>query len=63
VVDLHGVIGGDREGDALRVLCENVPGVTHVADHLVWVDAYSGLVIGRSENEARGRATAQSTDT
>lgn len=49
VVALHGVIADDREGTALRVLCENVPGVTRVEDHLVWVDPYSGLLIDRSE--------------
>jgi len=48
VVDLHGVILDDREGDALRVLCENIPGVKRVNDHLVWVEPYSGLTVDRS---------------
>lgn len=52
VVDLHGVVSDDRERAALRVLCENVPGVARVEDHLVWVDPYSGLVIERSEDKA-----------
>jgi hypothetical protein len=46
VVDLHGAIFDERERDALRVLCENVPGVKQVRDHLIWIEPYSGMAIG-----------------
>jgi len=45
VVDLNGVILEEKERDALRVAAENVPGVTAVEDHLVWVEPVSGTVI------------------
>jgi CBS domain-containing protein len=46
VVDLHGTIFDDRERDALKVLCENVPGVKQIRDHLIWIEPYSGMPIG-----------------
>lgn len=45
IVELYGSITDERERTALRVLAENVPGVTAVRDHLVWVEPMSGLVI------------------
>ncbi len=45
IVELLGSITDDRERTALRVLAENIPGVTAVRDHLVWVEPMSGLVI------------------
>jgi len=53
VVDLHGVIYDDREGAALRVLCENVPGVKRVKDHFVWIEPYSGMPIDRSDVQSQ----------
>jgi CBS domain-containing protein len=46
VVDLHGFIFDERERAALRVLAENVPGVSRVRDHLVLATPYSGMVPG-----------------
>lgn len=45
VVELCGAITDEREREALRVVCENVPGVKQVLDHLVWVEPISGIVI------------------
>jgi CBS domain-containing protein len=44
-VELRGAITDQREREALRVIAENVPGVKHVRDHLVWVEPISGMVI------------------
>jgi osmotically-inducible protein OsmY len=35
VAELWGVIRGERERDAIRVVAENVPGISQVIDHLV----------------------------
>jgi CBS domain-containing protein len=45
VVDFWGVILDERARLALRVAAENVPGVTQVRDHMVWVEPHSGIVI------------------
>ena len=37
-VTLDGAISDERLRTALRVAAENVPGVSAVDDHLVWVD-------------------------
>ncbi|GAB2175975.1 CBS domain-containing protein [Dongia sp. agr-C8] len=58
VVELHGVILGDREADALCVLCENIPGVKRVNDRLVWVDPFSGLTVDRSDFRSAGKPAA-----
>lgn len=49
VVDLYGTVTDDRERTALIVAAEGIPGVKTVNDHLVWVEATSGLVIGADE--------------
>ena len=56
VVDLNGVILEEKERDALRVAAENVPGVTAVEDHLVWVEPVSGTVIDPPPAAAKPRA-------
>lgn len=45
VVDLWGMIVDERQRSALKVAAENIPGVTGVNDHLVWVEPTSGMVI------------------
>ena len=45
VVDLWGTITDENERRAICVLAENVPGVTQVHDHMVFVEPYSGTVI------------------
>ncbi|HXQ54128.1 MAG TPA: CBS domain-containing protein [Stellaceae bacterium] len=51
-VELRGVIGDEREREALRVAAENVPGVKTVVDHLIWVEPVSGMVIDMPTNAA-----------
>jgi len=56
VAELHGVITDDRERAGLIVATENVPGVKHVRDHLVWVEPISGVAFPSSEDEPSDRA-------
>lgn len=63
VVDLHGVTHDGREAAALRVLCENVPGVKRVNDRIVWVEPYSGEVIDRTDAPAGDTSAASAGDT
>ena len=59
-VELRGVIGDEREREALRVAAENVPGVKKIVDHLVWVEPVSGMVdrrtAGRDSRHAHRQA-------
>jgi CBS domain-containing protein len=52
VVELWGTITDERERQAVMVAAENVPGVNAVHDHLVWIDASSGLLIYSPGDEA-----------
>ncbi len=45
VVELWGVIVDERQRVALKVVAENIPGVTAVKDHMVWVEPATGLTI------------------
>jgi len=45
VVDVWGTITNPDERRAICVIAENVPGVTVVHDHLVYVEPYTGTVI------------------
>ena len=56
VAELHGVLTDDRERAGLIVAAENVPGVKHVRDHLVWVEPISGVAFPSSEDEPSDRA-------
>jgi CBS domain-containing protein len=51
VVHLWGLVTSDEQRLALKVLAENIPGVKAVRDHLVWVEPFSGLVLGSPEEE------------
>lgn len=44
-VKLLGTILDGRQRGALRALVENVPGVKHIEDELVWIEPMSGTVI------------------
>jgi CBS domain-containing protein len=57
VVELRGCITDEREREAFIVAAENVPGVKAVHDHLVWVDAMSGMVFLSQEDELRATAS------
>ena len=43
-VELRGVIGDERQREAL-IAAENVPGVKKVVDHLLWIEPVSGMGI------------------
>jgi CBS domain-containing protein len=45
VVDLWGMVVDERQRNALKVAAENIPGVTGVKDHLIWIEPTSGIVI------------------
>lgn len=49
IVDLRGVIGDERQREALKVAVENIDGVSKVVDHLVWVEPVSGMAITPDE--------------
>jgi osmotically-inducible protein OsmY len=49
VVELWGTIVDERQREALKVVAENIPGVTEVKDHLAWVELNSGVVIEPSK--------------
>lgn len=44
-VDLEGVITSETVRDALRILAENVPGVTGVRDELTTIEPMSGCIV------------------
>jgi BON domain len=43
IVELWGAILDERIREVLRVAAENVPGDKRVKDHLVWIEAMSGM--------------------
>jgi CBS domain-containing protein len=49
-VELWGTIMEASQGEALRVLAENIPGVTSVASHLTWIEPMTGMVIEAPED-------------
>jgi len=55
VAELWGVITDDRERKAVVVAVENVPGVAHVHDHLVWVEPMSGIAFSSTEDDPTAR--------
>ena len=59
IVELRGVLFDDRCRAALRVLAENVPGVTEVEDHLVWVEPTTGMAMVEPESFELKKAAGQ----
>lgn len=55
VVTLVGTILDERDRVALKVLAENIPGVKEVRDELIWIDPYSGMVIGAEPTAVQAR--------
>ena len=53
VVELWGAVIDDRQRAALKVAAENIPGVTAVKDHLVWIEPTSGMVIESPEDATK----------
>ena len=52
VAELSGILADERQREAIRVVVENTPGVKEIADHLVWIEPTSGLVIESAEERA-----------
>lgn len=50
VVNLSGAVTDEREREAIRVAAENIPGVSKVVDHLIWIEPTSGMVIESPED-------------
>lgn len=57
VVELWGSITEAKQGEALKVCAENIPGVKAVKSHLTWIEPMSGLVISEAE-QPNGSAPA-----
>lgn len=53
VVTLTGTIVDERDRMALKVLAENVPGVSAIKDDLVWIEPCSGLILAPEEEVAQ----------
>lgn len=53
VVEIWGSILDERQREAIRVAVENVPGVTGIVDHLVWVEPFSGTVMSAPGDRER----------
>jgi CBS domain-containing protein len=53
VVELWGSITEAKQGEALKVCCENIPGVKSVVSHLTWIEPMSGLVISEGDMPKR----------
>jgi CBS domain-containing protein len=56
VVELWGTITEESQGQALKVLAGNIPGVTSVVSHLTWIEPMSGMVISESETTKEAKA-------
>ncbi len=48
-VELWGTITESKQGEALRVCAENIPGVKSVVSHLTWIEPMSGMVISEDD--------------
>jgi CBS domain-containing protein len=54
VVELSGIIMDERQRAALKVLAENIPGVTKVIDRLALIDPFSGIVMDEKGRVLQG---------
>lgn len=45
IAELSGVFTDQREREAVRVLCENTPGVKGVRDDLLWIEPSTGMLV------------------
>jgi CBS domain-containing protein len=57
VVELWGTILDRAQGEGLKVLAENTPGVTKVVSHLTWIEPMTGMVM-EDEGEAAQQTSA-----
>jgi CBS domain-containing protein len=51
VVELWGTITEEKQGTALKVCAENIPGVKKVLNHLTWIEPMSGMVLSSPDDE------------
>jgi CBS domain-containing protein len=51
VVELWGTITEEKQGDGLKVVAENIPGVKHVVNHLTWIEPMSGMVLSSPDED------------
>ncbi|MBO0756678.1 MAG: CBS domain-containing protein [Bradyrhizobiaceae bacterium] len=51
VVELWGTITEERQGAALKVCAENIPGVKRVLNHLTWIEPVSGMILSSPDDE------------
>jgi CBS domain-containing protein len=58
VVELRGTLSDERQRQAIQVIVENVPGVTAIHDHLVWVEPNTGACLLSEEDAKAERASA-----
>ena len=56
VVELWGTITEEAQGEGLKVLAENIPGVKSVVSHLTWIEPMSGMVISEPEETKEAKA-------
>jgi hypothetical protein len=54
IVELWGTITEEKQGDGLRVLAENIPGVKRVINHLTWIEPMTGMVLSSPEETQAG---------
>jgi len=50
VVELRGALSDERQRQAIKVIVENVPGVTAIHDHLIWVEPNTGAYLLSDED-------------
>jgi CBS domain-containing protein len=56
VVELWGTITEEKQGDGLRVVAENIPGVKKVVNRLTWIEPMSGMILSSPDEDARAAA-------
>ncbi len=57
VVELRGSLSDERQRQAIKVIVENVPGVTAIHDHLIWVEPNTGAYLLSEEDAKAERAS------
>jgi CBS domain-containing protein len=54
IVELWGTITEGKQGDGLKVVAENTPGVKQVINHLTWIEPMTGMVLSSPEETHAG---------
>jgi CBS domain-containing protein len=57
-VELCGVVTADHQREAATVVAENIAGVKKVANHLAWIEPFSGMVIDAPDAEQEPKSAA-----